>query len=96
MKLVVLGPPNIPVAATYTVDGLTTTHSAVMPAAFDFRGRSAAEWKVQRLAGNEEFRVEFYVGDLRRTSTISAGHSAIRGAILYENNRERYWAQAVE
>lgn len=95
MKLVVLGPPNIPIAVSYSADGISQRSTTVMPATIEFTGRSA-EWKVQRLSGNHEFRVEFYVGDLRRTSTTSAGHSAIQGAILYESDRERYWAQAVE
>ena len=95
MKLVVSGSTNLPVSASYTIDGVYRNYSGLMPATFEFRGRSA-EWKIQRMAGNDDFRVEFYVDELRRTSTTSAGHSSIRGAIRYENNRELYWAEAID
>ena len=94
MKLEVLGKPGTMFVAKYTVDGLLQEEAGLMPATIHFGGRNV-EWEVLRPSGDEEFRVEFYVGELRRTSTTSAGKSKIRGALKYDANRERYGAQAV-
>ena len=94
MKLEVLGKPGTMFVAKYTVDGLKQEEAGLMPGTIQFGGRSV-EWEVVRPSGEEEFRVEFYVGELRRTSTTSAGKSKIRGALKYDANRERYGAQAV-
>ena len=95
MKLEVLGKPGTMFVAKYTVDGLKQEEAGLMPATVEFGGRSV-EWEVFRPNGEDEFRVEFYVGALRRTSTTSGGKSKIRGELKYDANRERYGAQAVD
>ena len=95
MKLEVLGKPGTMFVAKYTVDGLKQEEAGLMPGTIHFGGRSV-EWEVVRPNGEEDFRVEFYVGELRRTSTTSAGKSKIRGALKYDANSEGYWAQAVD
>jgi hypothetical protein len=95
MRLVVLGPAGVPFAASYKVDGVELNESGVMPATIDFSGRNA-KWEVVREQGNEDFRVEFYVGELVRQSTTTAGKSGIRGGIVYERDRERSWSEAFE
>jgi hypothetical protein len=95
MKLEVLGKPGTMFVAKYTVDGLKQEEAGLMPSTVHFGGRSV-EWEVLRPSGDEEFRVEFYVGELRRTSTTSAGRSKIRGELKYDANSERYWAHAVD
>jgi hypothetical protein len=95
MKLVILGEKGTMYTAKYTVDGLTQEEAGLMPDTIRFGGRNV-EWEVLRPSGTQEFRVEFYVGELKRTSTTSAGKSKIRGAIQYGSDQERYWAAAAD
>lgn len=80
--------------AKFKVDGAKQEEAGLMPATIQFGGRSV-EWEVLRPSGDAEFRVEFYVGELKRTSTTSAGKAKIRGALQYDAEREKYWGQAV-
>jgi hypothetical protein len=92
MKLVVLGTPGTMFAAKYKVDGATQEEAGLMPATIQFGGRSV-EWEVMRPSGDREFRVEFYVGELKRTSTTSSGKAMIRGGLKYTATSESYWAE---
>lgn len=94
MKLVISGPPGTMFVAKFKVDGAKQEEAGLMPATIQFGGRSV-EWEVLRPSGDAEFRVEFYVGELKRTSTTSAGKAKIRGALQYDAEREKYWGQAV-
>jgi hypothetical protein len=93
MKLVILGEKGTMYTAKYKVDGLTQEEAGLMPDTIRFGGRSA-EWEVLRPSGTNEFRVEFYVGELMRTSTTSAGKPRIRGGVKYDRRSEASWAAA--
>jgi len=95
MKLVILGEKGTMYVAKYTVDGLKQEEAGLMPDTVRFGGRNV-EWEVLRPSGTNDFRVEFCVGELRRTSTTSAGKSKIRGAIKYDRNHESYWAHPAD
>ncbi|MGZ8920195.1 MAG: hypothetical protein ACXW3L_04355 [Limisphaerales bacterium] len=95
MKLVISGPPGTMFVAKYAVDGAKQEEAGLMPATIQFGGRSV-EWEVIRPSGDAEFRVDFWVGELRRSSTTSSGKSKIRGALQYDAEWEKYWAQAAD
>jgi hypothetical protein len=95
MKLVILGEKGTMYTAKYTVDGLKQESTGLMPDTIQFGGRNA-EWEVQRPSGGRDFRVEFYVGEMKHTSTTSSGKSKIRGAVRYGKNQEVYWGEATD
>ena len=95
MKLVVLGAPGTMVTVRYKADGVPQEETVLVPATIPFKARNV-EWEVIRPSGDEEFRVELLVGDLKRLSTTSGRKSKIRGAMVYNAQQEKYWAQPVD
>lgn len=95
MKLVITGTPGSMFAAKYKVDGAMQEEAGLMPGTIQFGGRSV-EWEVTQPSGDREFRVEFYVEALKRTSTTSYGKPTIRGGLKYTATSESYWAHPVD
>ncbi len=92
MKIAVVGPGGTPFRGSYTVDGIYQSYTGVMPATVEFTARDL-DWRIERQAGTEPFRVESYVGEIRCTSTESSNHRGIRGALETGGDREKYWAE---
>jgi len=90
MKLVVTGNAGTMVTVHYTADGVKQEETGVIPVTVRFHGRNA-EWEIVRPSGGQEFRVDMYVGDMKRLSTTSSGHSKVRGQIEYSAAQEKYW-----
>jgi hypothetical protein len=93
VRLVISGPDGQRFAGSYIADGITHSLAAVAPATISLQARDVA-FEFKREGGDEEFRVELFVGGLRRTSTTSDKRQGVRGELRYSARTESYWATA--
>lgn len=91
VRLVVTGPDGQHFSGSYVADGVTNSVSAIAPATISLQARDV-DFEFTRVAGDGEFRVALYVGDLCRTSTTSDKRQGVRGQLRYASASESYWA----
>jgi hypothetical protein len=107
VRLEITGPVGQRFSGTYTADGATNTVTATAPATIGVAGTDVTyEFKPEGAApaaGGGEFRVNLYVGDVQRLSTVADG-KGVRGAYRLTSTRtgggiasltstnESYWA----
>ncbi len=92
LKLVIKGTEGQKFTGFYVADGITNSVSAVAPTTLDFEARNV-NFEFRREGGVGEFRVELYVNDQCRTSTISDKQKCVRGVLKYTKYSESYSAE---
>jgi hypothetical protein len=89
--LVITGPVGQRFSGRYVADGVTNSVQGIAPTTVGFEARDVT-YEFKRDAGDGEFRVALYVGDLCRTSTTSDKRQGVRGVLRYASVNESYWA----
>jgi hypothetical protein len=92
LKLVIKGADGQKFKGFYVADGITNSVSAVAPTTLNFEARNV-NFEFRREGGVGEFRVELYVNDQCRTSTISDKQKCVRGVLKYTKYSESYSAE---
>jgi hypothetical protein len=92
LKLVIKGSDGQKFMGFYVADGITNSVSAVAPTTLKFEARNV-NFEFRREGGIGEFRVELYVNDQCRTSTISDKQKCVRGVLKYTKYSESYSAE---
>lgn len=92
VKLVITGPEGQKFTGFFVADGISNSVSAVAPATVNFQARNV-NFEFRREGGTGDFRVELYVNDLCRTSTISDKKQSVRGVLKYTTYSESYSAE---
>ena len=92
LKLVIKGTDGQKFNGFHVADGITNSVSAVAPTTLNFEARNV-NFEFHREGGVGEFRVELYVNDQCRTSTISDKQKCVRGVLKYTKYSESYSAE---
>lgn len=91
LKLVIKGSEGQKFTGFYVADGVTNSLNGIAPMTVNFLARDV-NYEFRREGGTGEFRVELYVNDQCRTSTISDKQKCVRGVLKYTRYSESYSA----
>ncbi len=91
VSVVITTPDGQRVTGHYVADGITNAVNTTAPVTLKMQARDVT-YEFQRTAGEGEFRVALFVGDLCRTSTTSDQRQGVRGELHYTAKQESYWS----